>query len=150
VTRKPTSDGHVTSVELFAKDGTQIAQLYGQRSEGHPEQAQWRQQVDRLTPKGCRMKRWLLLAAFPLLASAAAERIVTSAAMSLRSSMPSARSSSWWRGTAPAPGLPPQPAGRGLYAPAERRGDPRVRPTLVLASAQAQPSLVLKKWKRIR
>jgi putative hemin transport protein len=35
VTRKPTSDGHVTSVELFAKDGTQIAQLYGQRSEGH-------------------------------------------------------------------------------------------------------------------
>jgi putative hemin transport protein len=39
VTRKPTSDGHVTSVELFAKDGTQIAQLYGQRSEGHPEQA---------------------------------------------------------------------------------------------------------------
>ncbi|MDN7214615.1 ChuX/HutX family heme-like substrate-binding protein, partial [Klebsiella pneumoniae] len=40
VTRKPTSDGHVTSVELFAKDGTQIAQLYGQRSEGHPEQTQ--------------------------------------------------------------------------------------------------------------
>lgn len=36
VTRKPTSDGHVTSVELFAKDGTQIAQLYGQRSEGQP------------------------------------------------------------------------------------------------------------------
>lgn len=36
VTRKPTSDGHVTSVELFAKDGTQIAQLYGQRSEGTP------------------------------------------------------------------------------------------------------------------
>ena len=52
VTRKPTSDGHVTSVELFAKDGTQIAQLYGQRSEGHPEQAQWRQQVDRLTREG--------------------------------------------------------------------------------------------------
>jgi putative hemin transport protein len=46
VTRKPTSDGHVTSVELFAKDGTQIAS-YGQRSEGHPEQAQWRAQVDR-------------------------------------------------------------------------------------------------------
>ena len=52
VTRKPTSDGHVTSVELFAKDGTQIAQLYGQRSEGHPEQTQWRQQVDRLTREG--------------------------------------------------------------------------------------------------
>ena len=52
VTRKPTSDGHVTSVELFAKDGTQIAQLFGQRSEGHPEQTQWRAQVDRLTTEG--------------------------------------------------------------------------------------------------
>lgn len=52
VTRKPTVDGHVTSVELFAKDGTQIAQLYGQRSEGHPEQAQWRNQVDSLTAEG--------------------------------------------------------------------------------------------------
>ncbi|SPZ30188.1 Hemin transport protein hemS [Raoultella planticola] len=48
VTRKPTSDGHVTSVELFAHDGTQI----GQRSEGHPEQATWRSQVDRLTTEG--------------------------------------------------------------------------------------------------
>ncbi|SPX54765.1 hemin transport protein HmuS [Klebsiella pneumoniae] len=37
---------------MFAKDGTQIAQLYGQRSEGHPEQTQWRQQVDRLTREG--------------------------------------------------------------------------------------------------
>ncbi len=52
VTRKPTVDGHVTSVELFAKDGTQIAQLYGQRSEGHPEQQQWRAQVDSLTAEG--------------------------------------------------------------------------------------------------
>lgn len=52
VTRKPTSDGHVTSVELFAKDGTQIAQLFGQRSEGHPEQTPWRAQVDRLTTEG--------------------------------------------------------------------------------------------------
>ncbi|MFK3706178.1 putative hemin transport protein [Raoultella sp. BIGb0138] len=52
VTRKPTADGHVTSVELFAQDGTQIAQLYGQRSEGHPEQDLWRSQVDRLTTEG--------------------------------------------------------------------------------------------------
>lgn len=52
VTRKPTVDGHVTSVELFAKDGTQIAQLYGQRSEGHPEQQQWRTQVDSLAAEG--------------------------------------------------------------------------------------------------
>lgn len=45
VTRKPTKDGFVTSLELFAADGTQIAQLYGQRTEGHPEQQQWREQV---------------------------------------------------------------------------------------------------------
>ncbi|RKQ38706.1 hemin-degrading factor, partial [Enterobacter sp. R1(2018)] len=31
VTRKPSGDGFVTSLELFAADGTQIAQLYGQR-----------------------------------------------------------------------------------------------------------------------
>ncbi|MGC6743937.1 ChuX/HutX family heme-like substrate-binding protein, partial [Escherichia coli] len=52
VTRKPTADGHVTSLELFAADGTQIAQLYGQRTEGEPEQTQWREQIDALTPKG--------------------------------------------------------------------------------------------------
>ncbi|UVC28685.1 hemin-degrading factor [Pantoea sp. SOD02] len=45
VTRKPSGDGFVTSLELFAADGTQIAQLYGQRSEGTPEQARWREQV---------------------------------------------------------------------------------------------------------
>ncbi|MDR7344156.1 putative hemin transport protein [Pantoea alhagi] len=48
VTRKPSGDGFVTSLELFAADGTQIAQLYGQRSEGTPEQARWRQQVTAL------------------------------------------------------------------------------------------------------
>ncbi|WP_058909829.1 hemin-degrading factor [Entomohabitans teleogrylli] len=52
VTRKPTADGHVTSLELFAADGTQIAQLYGQRSEGQPEQIRWRQQVEALVHKG--------------------------------------------------------------------------------------------------
>ncbi len=52
VTRKPTADGHVTSLELFAADGTQIAQLYGQRTEGEPEQSQWRAQVERLIAKG--------------------------------------------------------------------------------------------------
>lgn len=52
VTRKPTADGHVTSLELFAADGTQIAQLYGQRTEGQPEQEQWRLQIDALTGKG--------------------------------------------------------------------------------------------------
>lgn len=54
VTRKPTADGHVTSLELFARDGTQIAQLYGQRSEGEPEQAQWRGQIAALLrEEGC-------------------------------------------------------------------------------------------------
>lgn len=52
VTRKPTAEGHVTSLELFAADGTQIAQLYGQRTEGEPEQSQWRSQIDALTVKG--------------------------------------------------------------------------------------------------
>lgn len=52
VTRKPTAEGHVTSLELFAADGTQIAQLYGQRTEGEPEQTQWRAQVEALIAKG--------------------------------------------------------------------------------------------------
>ncbi|MEX0446645.1 hemin-degrading factor [Xenorhabdus sp. SGI246] len=45
ITRKPTTDGFVTSLELFDADGNQIAQLYGQRTEGTPEQAQWREQI---------------------------------------------------------------------------------------------------------
>ncbi|MFP1915367.1 hemin-degrading factor [Lonsdalea quercina] len=52
VTRKPTRDGIITSLELFAADGTQIAQLFGQRTEGQPEQAQWRQQVTSLVTPG--------------------------------------------------------------------------------------------------
>lgn len=52
ITRKPTSDGFVTSLELFAADGTQIAQLYGQRSEGTPEQAHWREQMAQLARVG--------------------------------------------------------------------------------------------------
>lgn len=52
ITRKPTADGIVTSLELFAADGTQIAQLYGQRSEGQPEQAKWREQLTALSAEG--------------------------------------------------------------------------------------------------
>ncbi|QTF08767.1 hemin-degrading factor [Brenneria izadpanahii] len=48
VTRKPTADGIVTSLELYAADGTQIAQLFGQRTEGTPEQQQWREQISAL------------------------------------------------------------------------------------------------------
>lgn len=52
VTCKPAGNGFVTSLELFAADGTQIAQLYGQRTEGQPEQQQWRTQLATLTNKG--------------------------------------------------------------------------------------------------
>jgi putative hemin transport protein len=52
VTRKPTGGGVVTSLELFAADGTQIAQLFGQRSEGQPEQTRWRSQIGLLTTRG--------------------------------------------------------------------------------------------------
>ncbi|MGC0927028.1 ChuX/HutX family heme-like substrate-binding protein [Pantoea agglomerans] len=52
VTRKPTGDGFVTSLELFAADGTQIAQLYGQRTEGTPEQSRWREQIGALRTPG--------------------------------------------------------------------------------------------------
>lgn len=45
ITRKPTADGVVTSLELYAADGTQIAQLYGERKEGEPEQRMWREQL---------------------------------------------------------------------------------------------------------
>ena len=48
VTRKPTRDGFVTSLELFAADGTPIMQLFGQRSEGQAEQTRWRAHIDAL------------------------------------------------------------------------------------------------------
>ncbi len=48
ITRKPTGNGFVTSLELFSQDGTQIAQLYGQRTEGQPEQQKWRDQIELL------------------------------------------------------------------------------------------------------
>ena len=38
-------------LELFAADGSQLAQLYGQRTEGKPEQNQWREQISRLVNK---------------------------------------------------------------------------------------------------
>lgn len=50
ITRKPTADGIVTSLELYAADGSQIAQLFGQRTEGTPEQQQWRDHIDALKP----------------------------------------------------------------------------------------------------
>ncbi|MDF3072957.1 MAG: hemin-degrading factor [Alphaproteobacteria bacterium] len=40
--RKPTTDGDVTAVELFDANGDQVAQLFGTRKPGQPENRQWR------------------------------------------------------------------------------------------------------------
>lgn len=48
ITRKQTQDGFVTSLEVFDNQGNQIVQMYGQRTEGTPEQTQWRNQVTAL------------------------------------------------------------------------------------------------------
>ncbi|MGX6477351.1 TonB-dependent receptor domain-containing protein [Klebsiella grimontii] len=94
------------------------------------------------------MKRWLiLLAAFPLLASAAAERIVSLGgdvteviyALDAQRQLVAKDSTSTW--PAAAQSLPDVGYIRQLNA----EGILSLRPTLVLASAQAQPSLVLKK-----
>ncbi|EKN3395942.1 TPA: hemin-degrading factor [Yersinia enterocolitica] len=52
VTRKPTKDGFVSSLELLDEHGKHILQIFGQRSEGQPEQTQWHQQLAELTPIG--------------------------------------------------------------------------------------------------
>ena len=94
------------------------------------------------------MKRWLiLLAALPLLASAAAERIVSLGgdvtevvyALNAGQQLVAKDSTSTW--PAAAHKLPDVGYIRQLNA----EGILSLRPTLVLASAQAQPSLVLKK-----
>ncbi|WP_321784396.1 hemin-degrading factor [Paraburkholderia sp. J94] len=45
IVRKPTSDGVVTSVELFDADGENVAMLFGARKPGKPELAGWRDAV---------------------------------------------------------------------------------------------------------
>ncbi|CNK65894.1 Hemin transport protein hmuS [Yersinia aldovae ATCC 35236] len=52
VTRKPTQDGFISSLELLDTQGKHILQLFGQRSEGQPEQHQWHQQLAELTAIG--------------------------------------------------------------------------------------------------
>lgn len=49
VTRKPTKDGIVTSLEIFDHYGNQVIQLFGQRTEGEPEQLDWQKQISTLT-----------------------------------------------------------------------------------------------------
>lgn len=40
--RKPTKDGHVTSLEVYAADGSMIIQFFGKRHEGESERDDWR------------------------------------------------------------------------------------------------------------
>lgn len=40
--RKPTKDGHVTSIEAYGADGEMIIQFFGQRHEGDREREDWR------------------------------------------------------------------------------------------------------------
>lgn len=40
--RKPTKDGHVTSLEAYGAEGNLIIQFFGQRHEGEVERADWR------------------------------------------------------------------------------------------------------------
>lgn len=49
VVSKPTSDGEVTSLELFDHDGQTIAMLFGVRKPGQPELPAWRQMLVNLT-----------------------------------------------------------------------------------------------------
>lgn len=44
--RKPTVDGLVSSLELYAADGELIAQFFGQRKPGQPERCAWRELLD--------------------------------------------------------------------------------------------------------
>jgi putative hemin transport protein len=42
VVKKPTSDGVVTSLELFDRDGEAMAMFFGERKPGKPELEPWR------------------------------------------------------------------------------------------------------------
>ena len=46
--RKPTSDGHVTSIEAFDANNRLVVQFFGQRQEGTDERSQWRALVEGL------------------------------------------------------------------------------------------------------
>jgi putative hemin transport protein len=46
--RKPTKDGHVTSIEAFGADRKLIVQLFGERQEGVDERSGWRALVENL------------------------------------------------------------------------------------------------------
>ncbi|MBV7483073.1 hemin-degrading factor [Bordetella sp. BOR01] len=51
VVSKPTSDGWVTSLELYAASGDLIVQFFGERKPGKPELAEWRRLLGSLCPQ---------------------------------------------------------------------------------------------------
>lgn len=48
ITKKPTDDGEVTSVEVFNKNGDFIVQFFGKRKPGNPELQEWKDLVANL------------------------------------------------------------------------------------------------------
>ncbi|TAX56904.1 hemin-degrading factor [Rhizobium leguminosarum] len=46
--RKPTTDGHVTSLEAYNAEGEMIIQFFGKRQEGSDERAEWREIIKNL------------------------------------------------------------------------------------------------------
>ncbi|MGA0559489.1 hemin-degrading factor [Larkinella sp. VNQ87] len=50
VVKKPTTDGVVTSLELFDASGNQIALIFGKRKPGIPEKTEWREVVASTLP----------------------------------------------------------------------------------------------------
>ncbi len=46
--RKPTKDGHVTSIEAYGADGEMIIQFFGKRTEGRTERDDWRMIAENL------------------------------------------------------------------------------------------------------
>ena len=46
--RKPTKDGHVTSLEAYDKNGEMIIQFFGKRKEGFAEREEWRTVMENL------------------------------------------------------------------------------------------------------
>ena len=46
--RKPTKDGHVTSVELYDANRELIIQFFSKRHEGEVERGEWRSVVEQL------------------------------------------------------------------------------------------------------
>ncbi len=51
IVKKPTADGTVTSLELFNKNGENVALFFGKRKPGLPEMNEWRELIDELAAR---------------------------------------------------------------------------------------------------